>query len=107
MAGGGGTRLWPLSTEERPKQFLKLLSDRSLLRETYERIRPATDDVFVATAAPYVALVREQLPEVPAERILSEPSRRNSGPAILAAAMRFAEEGDPVTATIPSDQTVA
>jgi mannose-1-phosphate guanylyltransferase/mannose-6-phosphate isomerase len=107
MAGGGGTRLWPLSTEERPKQFLKLLSDRSLLRETYDRVRPSTEDIFVATASPYVGLVAEELPELPAERVLAEPCRRNSGPAILAAALRFAEDGDPVTAAVPSDQTVA
>jgi mannose-1-phosphate guanylyltransferase len=107
MAGGGGTRLWPLSTEERPKQFLKLLSDKSLLRETYERVRPATEDVFIATAAPYVDLVRRELPEIPEGRILAEFARRNSGPALLSAAMQFEEEGDPVTAAIPSDQTVA
>jgi mannose-1-phosphate guanylyltransferase/mannose-6-phosphate isomerase len=107
MAGGGGTRLWPLSTEERPKQFLKLLSDRSLLRETYERVRPSTEEIFVATAAPYVGFVAEELPEVPAGRVFPEPCRRNSGPAILAAALRFAADGDPVTAAVPSDQTVA
>lgn len=107
MAGGGGTRLWPLSTDERPKQFLKLLSDKSLLRETYERVRPATEDIFVATAERYVGLVRQELPEVPADRILPEPARRNSGPAMLSAALRFAGEGDPITAAVPSDQTVA
>jgi mannose-1-phosphate guanylyltransferase/mannose-6-phosphate isomerase len=107
LAGGGGTRLWPLSTEERPKQFLKLLSDKSLLRETYERVRPASEDIFVAVGARHVELVRQELPEVPTDRILSEPVRRNSGPALLAAAMRFAGEGDPVTAAVPSDQTVA
>ena len=107
MAGGGGTRLWPLSTDERPKQFLKLVSDKSLLRETYERIRPATEDVFVATGARYVDLVRRELPEIPEDRILGEPVRRNSGPALLSAAMRFAVEGDPVTAAVPSDQVVA
>jgi mannose-1-phosphate guanylyltransferase/mannose-6-phosphate isomerase len=107
MAGGSGTRLWPLSTEEHPKQFLKLLSQKSLLRETYERVAPAADGVFVATASRYLPLVRAELPEVPEERILPEPSRRNSGPAVLAAALRFARDGDPVTAAIPSDQTVA
>jgi mannose-1-phosphate guanylyltransferase/mannose-6-phosphate isomerase len=107
MAGGGGTRLWPLSTDQLPKQFLKLLSEKSLLRETYERVRPASEDIFVATAERYVELVRRELPEVPADRILTEPARRNSGPALLAAALRFAEEGDPVTATVPADQTVA
>jgi hypothetical protein len=65
MAGGGGTRLWPLSTEDCPKQFLKLISDKSLLRETYDRVRPATDDIYVATSGRHVSRVREELPEVP------------------------------------------
>jgi len=106
LAGGGGTRLWPLSTEERPKQFLALLSEKSLLRETYERLVPLSRDVFVATGARYARLVRAELPELDAARVLEEPARRNSGPAILAAAVRFAAAGDPVTAAIPSDQTV-
>ena len=58
LAGGGGTRLWPLSTEERPKQFLPLLSEKSLLAETYERVRPLSPEVFVATSARHAALVR-------------------------------------------------
>jgi mannose-1-phosphate guanylyltransferase len=106
LAGGAGTRLWPLSTEERPKQFLPLLSDRSLLAETYARLEPLSEDVFVATAARHVHLVREHLSGLAADRILAEPARRNSGPAILAAAIRFAADGDPVTAAVPSDQTV-
>lgn len=106
LAGGGGTRLWPLSTEDRPKQFLPLLSEKSLLRETYERVLPLSPDVFVATSAKHAPLVRRELPEVPDARILPEPVRRNSGPAILSAALRFAADGDPVTAAIPSDQTV-
>jgi mannose-1-phosphate guanylyltransferase len=106
LAGGAGTRLWPLSTEERPKQFLPLLSDRSLLAETYERVLPVAREVFVATSAAYAGLVREQLPDLPADRILCEPVRRNSGPALLSAAVRFAAEGDPVTAAVPADQTV-
>lgn len=107
LAGGGGTRLWPLSSEERPKQFLALLSERSLLAETYERVRPLTPDVFVATAERYRALVRAELPGLAEERIFAEPSRRNSGPAILYAALQFQADGDAVTAAVPSDQTVA
>lgn len=106
LAGGAGTRLWPLSTEERPKQFLPLLSDRSLLAETYDRVLPLTREVFVATSAAHAGLVRQELPDLPAERILCEPVRRNSGPALLAAAVRFAAAGDPVTAAVPADQTV-
>jgi len=106
LAGGGGTRLWPLSTEDRPKQFLPLLSEKSLLRETYERVLPLSADVFVATSAKHAPLVRRELPEVPPARILAEPVRRNSGPAVLSGALRFAADGDPITAAIPSDQTV-
>ena len=106
LAGGGGTRLWPLSTEERPKQFLPLLSEKSLLRETYERLLPLSAEVFVATSARHAGLVRAELPELSGGRVLEEPARRNSGPAILCAAARFAADGDPVTAAVPSDQTV-
>jgi len=107
LAGGGGTRLWPLSTDERPKQFLSLLSDRSLLAETYERVAPAAEDVFVATAQRHVPLVRQALPGLPPGCILAEPARRNSGPALLSAALLFAEKGDPLTAAVPSDHTTA
>ena len=107
LAGGGGTRLWPLSSDRRPKQFLPLLSEKSLLAETFDRLAPLSQDVWVATTDRYVDLVRQELPEVPASRILPEPARRNSGPALLAAALRFLEEGDAVTAVVPSDQTVA
>lgn len=106
MAGGGGTRLWPLSTPDRPKQFLPLLSEKSLLRETCDRLLPLSSDVWVATSSRHADLVRLELPEVPDAHILAEPARRNSGPAILAAALRFAADGDPMTAAIPSDQTV-
>lgn len=107
LAGGGGTRLWPLSNEERPKQFLPLLSEKSLLAETYERVLPLTEDIFVATAERHADLVLAELKSLPAGRILLEPCRRNSGPAILSAAIAFERDGDPVTAAIPSDQTVA
>jgi mannose-1-phosphate guanylyltransferase len=106
MAGGGGTRLWPLSTPDRPKQFLPLLSEKSLLRETCDRLLPLSSDVWVATSSRHAELVRRELPEVPGAHILAEPARRNSGPAILAAALRFAADGDPMTGAIPSDQTV-
>jgi mannose-1-phosphate guanylyltransferase/mannose-6-phosphate isomerase len=107
LAGGGGTRLWPLSNEDRPKQFLPLLSEKSLLAETFERVLPLTEDIFVATAERHADLVLAELKALPADRILLEPSRRNSGPALLSAAVAFERDGDPVTAAIPSDQTVA
>lgn len=107
LAGGGGTRLWPLSSEQKPKQFLPLLSEKSLLAETFERVLPLTDDVFVATSERHADLVLTHLKSLPADKVILEPSRRNSGPALLSAALQFERDGDPVTAAIPSDQTVA
>lgn len=107
LAGGAGTRLWPLSSERRPKQFLPLLSEKSLLVETYERVLPLTEEIFVATTENHADLVLQELRSLPADRVLLEPARRNSGPALLSAALQFERDGDPVTAAIPSDQTVA
>jgi mannose-1-phosphate guanylyltransferase/mannose-6-phosphate isomerase len=107
LAGGAGKRLWPLSSERKPKQFLPLLSEKSLLAETYERVVALTEEIFVATTESHADLVFSELKSLPADRIVLEPSRRNSGPALLCAALQFERDGDPVTAAIPSDQTVA
>jgi mannose-1-phosphate guanylyltransferase/mannose-6-phosphate isomerase len=107
LAGGGGTRLWPLSSEQRPKQFLPLLSEKSLLTEAFERLLPLTEDIFVATTEKHADLVLSELKALQADRVILEPCRRNSGPALLSAALQFERDGDPVTAAIPSDQTFA
>ena len=85
MAGGVGSRFWPMSTEENPKQFIDVLGvGRSLLQLTYDRFKDicSPDNVWVVTSAAYVEKVREQLPEMPACNILSEPCRRNTAPCI-------------------------
>jgi mannose-1-phosphate guanylyltransferase len=91
MAGGQGTRFWPLSTADRPKQFLDLeRTGRTLLQATYDRLLPLTGGpagVYVATAARYRDLVRTQLPDVPEDQVLVEPSPRDSGPAIALASL--------------------
>src|SRR5258705_9181533 len=85
MAGGGGTRLWPLSRPEAPKPFLPLLDDRSLLQRTVDRIvgHPELglhpDDVAVVTERRYGPMVRQQLPGV---RVIAEPLGRNTAAAI-------------------------
>ena len=89
MAGGAGTRFWPLSTEARPKQFLRLFGERSLLQMSYDRIAdlvPARR-VLVLTNHRFTALVREQLPEIPAENVIGEPCRRDTAAAIALAAL--------------------
>lgn len=91
MAGGQGQRFWPLSTSDRPKQFLDLeRRGRTLLQATFDRLLPLSggpEGVYVATAARYVALVREQLPELPTANLLVEPTARDSAPAIALASL--------------------
>lgn len=110
MAGGAGTRFWPASTEERPKQFLDILgTGKSLLRMTYERFLPLTgpDRILVATHRQYVDLVLEQLPELKSGQILPEPSRNNTAPCIAYAAMKLhAKDPEACLVVAPSDHLI-
>lgn len=111
MAGGSGTRLWPLSRREHPKQFHYLTSEHhTLLQETYDRVLPLIRDpkhLFVATTQQYADRVREQLPHVAAENILIEPCGRDTAPAItLAAATIAAKDPAAVIATTASDHAI-
>ncbi len=95
MAGGRGQRFWPLSTVDRPKQFLDLeRSGRTLLQATFDRLLPlagSAERVFVATGQRYVALVREQLPELPVDNVIVEPTGRDSAPAVGLASLTIHE----------------
>ncbi len=83
-AGGIGTRLWPFSRTTRPKQFHRMVGERTMLQEAVHRIRPLVGvrDLHVSTGNELVALVREQLPELPASGFIVEPALRNTGPAV-------------------------
>jgi mannose-1-phosphate guanylyltransferase/mannose-6-phosphate isomerase len=83
IAGGSGTRLWPLSTSDYPKHLLKLTGDRSLLQSAYDRATQAGDTVYVVTEASHGHHVREQLSELPDENFLIEPGRRGTGNCIV------------------------
>jgi len=92
MAGGIGSRLYPLSTPEKPKQFLDLVEvGRSLLQLTYDRFKAACPDAhfWVVTSAAYVPLVKEQLPSLPNAQILAEPEARNTAPCIAYACWKI------------------
>jgi mannose-1-phosphate guanylyltransferase len=109
LAGGSGTRLWPLSTDERPKPFLKLASPRSLLAETVARAEALAgpSGVWVSGRKAHAELIRKELPQVPAERLLLEPMRRSTAPAIALATVAIAAETPrAVVAVLPSDQAV-
>ena len=109
-AGGGGTRLWPRSRQATPKQFLDLVSQRSMLQETVDRVAALTspDHVFVITNAKHVGSVRDQLPELPHANIVGEPEGRDSAPAIglMAALLEKTLGPDAVMVVLPADHVI-
>ena len=112
MAGGQGQRFWPLSTPERPKQFVDLeRRGRTLLQATYDRLLPLTghpERLYVATAARYVGLVQEQLSELPDSNVIVEPTARDSGPAIALAMLTLQDRHpDAIAGVFSSDHRIA
>lgn len=110
MAGGVGSRFWPMSTEEKPKQFIDVLGvGRSLLQLTLDRFESicSPNHVWVVTNKRYFDLVKEQLPEVPESNILCEPCRRNTAPCIAYVSWRI-KSVDPHANIVvtPSDHLV-
>src|SRR6187401_640486 len=103
LAGGGGTRLHPLSRPERPKPFLPLLGDRSLLQRTVDRLSGLTDDITVVTDRRYRDIVLEQAPRV---GVVVEPLGRNTAAAIALATLTIERPDDEVMVVLPADQTV-
>ncbi len=110
MAGGIGSRFWPMSTEERPKQFIDVLGvGRTLIQMTLDRFRGICpiENVWIVTNAHYADLVHEQLPDVPVDHILQEPCRRNTAPCIAYVSWRI-KMTDPKANVVvsPSDHIV-
>jgi mannose-1-phosphate guanylyltransferase len=108
LAGGGGTRLWPLSSPNRPKPFLPLLHGRSPLAVTLERLAPLVpiEDTYIVVAASQVQLVRECAPQIAADHILAEPVSRNTGAAVALAVTGIDRPDDAVMLVIPADHAV-
>jgi mannose-1-phosphate guanylyltransferase/mannose-6-phosphate isomerase len=110
LAGGSGTRLWPRSTDARPKPFLALDGGESLLRGTFRRAAAVagTANVYVSGRASHAPLLRAELPEVSESRFVLEPTRRNTAPAIaLSALIASADDANAVMLVLPSDQAVS
>jgi mannose-1-phosphate guanylyltransferase/mannose-6-phosphate isomerase len=108
MAGGGGTRLWPLSRTARPKPFLPLLGPTSLLQASVARLSPLIGpaDVHVVTDGRYADLVREQLPDLPLANLLREPMGRNTAAAVAFAAAAIDRADDEIMVVLPADQRI-
>ena len=109
LAGGSGTRFWPLSRVKRPKQFLALAGERSLLRTTWDRARRLAPPRHIWIVAPraLVAAVRRELPDARRDRIVVEPSPRDTAPAIALACSVVARlDPSAVVAVLPCDQVI-
>lgn len=110
MCGGVGSRFWPFSRSNRPKQFLDFFgTGRSLLQLTYDRMLPLTDPehIILVTNSAYYDIIREQLPEIREENILLEPARRNTAPCICWAAHHiYALDPEASIVTLPSDHLI-
>src|SRR5256886_10445845 len=110
LSGGAGTRLWPLSRRDRPKQLLNLIGDRSLLQDTVDRVSEfvPSERIFVVAPPEHRALIHEQLPDLAVDHLVVEPYPRGNAAAIgLAMAALAAFDPDAVVAVLPSDHVVA
>lgn len=109
MAGGSGTRLWPLSRKSKPKQFQSFVSEKTMIEETYDRVKNLVPDshIFVSTTADYQPLVQEILPQISQNNIIVEPEARNTAPAIALVSTTIASiDNKAVVATIASDHAI-
>ena len=111
LAGGSGSRLWPLSRELYPKQLLNLNSDKSLLQSTFERLKNCMpqENILSITNTKHTSNVRMQLSEISQNpTVLSEPVAKNTAPAIVLAAKYVMQksDSDPIIIVVPSDHLI-
>jgi mannose-1-phosphate guanylyltransferase len=110
MAGGVGTRFWPMSTTSHPKQFLDILgTGRTLIQQTFDRFKDLCppENIYVVTSEIYETLVAEQLPLIPKANILTEPTRRNTAPCVAYASYKIHKlNPHAITVVAPSDHLI-
>ena len=108
LAGGSGERFWPLSTPEKPKQFLRVFGGESLIRQSVLRLAGlvSPEDVFVVTSKDLVAATRRELPELPHANVVGEPMRRDTGADVALGVGAAGTDDDTVVGFFPADQMV-
>ena len=110
MAGGVGVRFWPYSRNSRPKQFLDVLgTGKTLIQSTMERFLPIcpVENIFVVTHEEHAAIVKEQLPQLKSEQILTEPMRKNTGACIAYASYKILQlNQEAVIIVTPADHLI-
>jgi mannose-1-phosphate guanylyltransferase len=110
MAGGGGTRFWPWSREGRPKQILPIISDRSMIWETVDRLQPfiATEKIFIITSRSQARDLRREVPQIPESNLLLEPMGKNTAPCLCLAALHIQKKNpQAVMVALPADHFIA
>lgn len=109
LAGGSGTRFWPYSREDSPKQMLSIVEERSMIRMTYDRLlnlSPA-EHILIVASRKLCELIKGELPDLPAENFIVEPSAKNTAPAIALAATHVLHRGgNTVMGIYPSDHLI-
>ncbi len=109
MAGGSGTRFWPESRKQKPKQLLRIISDKTMVRETAERILPEIpfDRIMIVTSEDYSDQIKKEIPELSETMIVAEPRGRNTAPCIALAAYKiFKQDPKAVMAVLPADHLI-
>lgn len=109
MAGGKGTRFWPKSTDDNPKQFLSLIDEKTMIRLTYDRLRMEIpkERIFVITGERYKDKLKKEIPEIPDKNIIIEPEGRNTAPCILLATLYIKQLYEDATISVlPSDHAI-
>jgi len=109
LAGGAGTRLWPRSRKNRPKQLLDIVAKNTMLQETYIRIRPmlSPEEIFVVTNRTYAPFIKAQLPLLPTGNIITEPEGKGTAPCIGLAALHMRRMNpDEIMASLHADHVI-
>jgi mannose-1-phosphate guanylyltransferase len=110
MAGGKGTRFWPLSREKKPKHLLNITSEKTIIRETVDRIKLLVppENILVVTGKKHAGVLIKQLPEIPSRNIIIEPEGKNTAACIGLAALHIRKiVSDDIMVVLPSDHTIA
>ncbi len=109
MAGGSGSRLYPRSTDKLPKQFQEIIGDKTLIEQAYSRAKKIVNinHIYISSNHRYIDLIKKHLPEIPTENYITEPVKRNTGPAIsLATALIYKKDKEAIITAVHSDHLV-
>ena len=109
LAGGSGSRFWPKSRKDTPKQLLKILGNDTMIRLTYNRLENISqaDHILIVTSRELSEQIKKEIPEIPEENYIIEPSGKNTAPAIgLAALHAFKRNSDAIIGVYPSDHII-